>query len=92
MLARAHALCGPVALLFARPRCAVACGRADSSAGPLLRFADAADRAAAHGARALRDGLAVLRGTGHGVSHDLLLLALHAVCLDRHGWSPLLGK
>ena len=56
----------------------------------LLRGADTADGGAAVGTFALRDGLAVLRGTGHGVSHDLLLLALHAVRLDRHGWSPLL--
>ena len=51
----------------------------------LFGGADAADGGAAVGALALRDGLAVLRGSLDGVLHDHLRLALHAICFDSHG-------
>lgn len=56
-----------------------------SAEKPLLGGTNAADGGAAIGAFTLRDGLAVFRGSLDGILHDLLCLALHAVCLNSHG-------
>lgn len=50
----------------------------------LLDCADTADGGTAVGALALHDGLAVLGQAFVGFHHDLLRLALHAVCFDFH--------
>lgn len=49
-----------------------------------LGSANAANGGAAVRAFALRDRLAVLRRALDGVDHDLLRLALDAICLNRH--------
>ena len=50
----------------------------------LLGSANTADGRAAVGALALGDGLAILRGAFHWILHDLLSLALYAICFYRH--------
>ena len=50
----------------------------------LLGSANAANGGAAVGALALGDGLAILCGAFNRILHDLLSLALYAICFYRH--------
>ena len=56
-----------------------------NAAGYLFGGTNATDSGAAVRAFTLRDGFAVFRGSLDGILHDLLCLALHAVCLNSHG-------
>ena len=58
--------------------------------GLLLGRANAADGGTAVGALTLGDGLAVLGGALHRILHDLLSLALDAICFNCHWFTSIL--